>query len=719
MDRELHTPGAVLDTSRSPHALLRPLPLGAMRVEGGFWAPRLERLRSVTLPQQHRQLEQSGRVDNFRRASGRRQVPFRGTYYDDSDVYKWMEAASYALATAPDRELRALLDGIIDEVAAAQRPDGYLSTYHTFEREGERYSDLENKHELYCAGHLIQAGVAHHRATGERSLLDVAVRAADHVCETFGPRGRAGAGGHEEIELALVELYRQTGDRTYLDRAGFFLDQRGAIPPLIGGRPYHQDHLPVREQREAMGHAVRLTYLACAMTDVAMETGDEGLSAASHALWESAFGRKAYITGALGSRYEGEAFGEDYELPNASSYAETCASIGGVMWNWRLLAMTGEARFAGWFETALYNGVLSGISLEGDAYFYANPLADRPAPSGEFAEPSIEQQRGSGQHRRQPWFACACCPPNIARLLASLPGYAYGMSDDGALWVHLYLDGWVRAPLPDGSEIAFGVETDYPWEGAVKLTINDAPDRPVALRLRVPGWARGASLSVNAQPVAGAVAAGEYATVERGLASGRRGGARAADGRSPRAEPSACRGQRRPRRSRARPARLLPRRPGSRRRPRRDRDPRGLRASQRAPVGPTWRRDRRAGRRRAVAAARPRRGALRHRRRASAFRGTASFVHRRAVLRVGQLRSLTDAGLDTRLAGELRPCTSASTSGTLDPSLARPSTSSGRAVWRACKISARREPVEHERAWSFSRNLPVLTSALTRTSVLG
>ena len=515
MDRELHTPGAVLDTSRSPHALLRPLPLGAMRVEGGFWAPRLERLRSVTLPQQHRQLEQSGRVDNFRRASGRRKVPFRGTYYDDSDVYKWMEAASYALATAPDRELRALLDGVIDEVAAAQRPDGYLSTYHTFEREGERYSDLENKHELYCAGHLIQAGVAHHRATGERSLLDVAVRAADHVCETFGPRGRAGAGGHEEIELALVELYRQTGDRTYLDRAGFFLDQRGAIPPLIGGRPYHQDHLPVREQREAMGHAVRLTYLACAMTDVAMETGDEGLSAASHALWESAFGRKAYITGALGSRYEGEAFGEDYELPNASSYAETCASIGGVMWNWRLLAMTGEARFAGWFETALYNGVLSGISLEGDAYFYANPLADRPPPSGEFAEPSIEQQRGSGQHRRQPWFACACCPPNIARLLASLPGYAYGMSDDGALWVHLYLDGWVRAPLPDGSEIAFGVETDYPWEGAVKLTINDAPDRPVALRLRVPGWARGASLSVNAQPVAGAVAAGEYATVER------------------------------------------------------------------------------------------------------------------------------------------------------------------------------------------------------------
>lgn len=515
MDREVHTRGSVLDTSRSPHALLRPVPISAVHIEGGFWAPRLERLRSVTLRQQHRQLEESGRVDNFRRASGRSQIPFRGTYYDDSDVYKWMEAASYALAAAPDSELRALLDGVIDEVAAAQRPDGYLSTYFTFEREGERYSDLENKHELYCAGHLIQAGIAHHRATGERSLLDVAVRVADHVCETFGPQGRPGAGGHEEIELALVELYRQTRDRTYVDRAGFFLDQRGANPPLIGGRPYHQDHLPVREQREAVGHAVRLTYLACAMTDVAMETGDEDLAAASHALWESAFQRKAYVTGALGSRYDGEAFGEDYELPNASSYAETCASIGGAMWNWRLLAMTGEARFAGWFETALYNGVLSGISLEGDAYFYANPLADRPGPSGDFAEPSIEQQQGSGQHRRQPWFACACCPPNIARLLASLPGYAYSTSDDGALWVHLYVGGSVRASLPDGSEIAIGVETDYPWEEAVKLTIDEAPDRPVALRLRVPGWAREASLSVDGQPVAGAVAAGDYATVER------------------------------------------------------------------------------------------------------------------------------------------------------------------------------------------------------------
>ena len=500
---------------------LRPLTLSAVRVDGGFWAPRLERLRTLTLPGQHRLLEETGRIDNLRRASGRSEVEFRGFLFNDSDVFKWMEAVSLVLARTRDAELSALLDGVIDAVAAAQTPDGYLNSYFVREREAERYTDLERQHELYCAGHLIQAGVAHHRATGERTLLDVAVRLAGHICDSFGPGRRAGTGGHEEIELALVELYRETGERTYLDRARFFLDQRGATPPRIGGRAHHQDHLPVREQREAVGHAVRLTYLACGMADVAVEAGDDGLAAATRELWESAYGHKAYVTGGLGSRYDGEAFGADYELPNETAYAETCAAVGGAMWNWRLLSMTGDERFAGWLETTLYNGALAGISLTGDAYFYANPLAARPSvpPEGDAEPVDAEVQQTSGTHRRQPWFPCACCPPNVARLLASMPGYAYSASDDG-LWVHLFVAGAVRTTLPDRSVLAVRVETRYPWEGAVRLTVEEAPGGPPALRLRIPGWAGGASARVNGQAVDAPVVAGTYLTIEREWATG-------------------------------------------------------------------------------------------------------------------------------------------------------------------------------------------------------
>ena len=500
---------------------LQPLAPGAVQVDGGFWAPRLERLRMVTLPGQHRLLEETGRIDNFRRASGRSGIEFRGLLFNDSDVFKWMEAVSLVLARTRDAELSALLDGVIDAVAAAQSPDGYLNSYFVREREAERYTDLERQHELYCAGHLIQAGVAHHRATGERTLLDVAVRLAGHICDSFGPGRRAGTGGHEEIELALVELYRETGERTYLDRARFFLDQRGATPARIGGSAYHQDHLPVREQREAVGHAVRLTYLACGMADVAMEAGDDGLAAATRALWDSAYDRKAYVTGGLGARYDGEAFGADYELPNEAAYAETCAAVGGVMWNWRLLSMTADARFAGWLETTLYNGALAGISLQGDAYFYANPLAARPSVprEGDAVPVDAEMQQTSGTHRRQPWFPCACCPPNIARLLASVPGYAYSTSDEG-LWVHLFVAGAVRARLPDRSAFAVRVETNYPWEGAVRFTIEEAPAGPRALRLRIPGWAGGASVRVNGRAVDAPVVARSYLTLEREWATG-------------------------------------------------------------------------------------------------------------------------------------------------------------------------------------------------------
>lgn len=467
---------AVVDTRRSPHSRLRPVPLGAVRLDDAFWAPRLRTVRSVTLRQQYERCEQTGRIDNFRRAAGKKQIDFQGRYYNDSDVYKWLEAASFALATDPDGELERLVDTVIAEIAAAQAPDGYLNTYFTFDHAGERWADLANKHELYCAGHLIQAAVAHHRSTGRSSLLDVALRLADHVCDTFGPHARSGTDGHEEVELAMVELYRATGNRRYLDQAIFFLGQRGQQPPVLSGSPYHQDHLPVREQAEIVGHAVRAMYLACGMADVVAETGEAALRRAVERLWRSAFGRKAYVTGGLGARWNGEAFGDDYELPNERAYAETCAAIGGVMWNWRMLALTGEARYADWLEMALYNGVLSGISLDGTTYFYQNPLADR------------------GQHRRQPWFGTACCPPNIARLLLSLPGYIASTSDEG-FWLHLYAGGTVRAILAGGT-LALRVETRYPWDGRVRLEVQAAPEGEWSLCLRVPGWCSGATASV-------------------------------------------------------------------------------------------------------------------------------------------------------------------------------------------------------------------------------
>jgi uncharacterized protein len=494
---------AVVDMSASPHARLRPLALDAVRLRDSFWVPRLRTIREVTLRQQHEQNEATGRIDNFRRAAGKKQTDFQGRYYNDSDVYKWLEAAAYALATESDPELERTVDVVIGEIAAAQSSDGYLNTYFTFERAAERWENLTRMHQLYCAGHLIQAAVAHHRATGKPALLGVATRFADLICDTFGPH-HPGTDGHEEIELALVELFRETGDRRYLDQAAFFLDQRGHQPPVLDGSPYLQDHLPVREQREIAGHAVRATYLAIGMADVYAETGDAGLWQAVQCLWESAFTRKAYLTGGLGARYQGEAFGDDYELPNDRAYAETCAAIGGFLWNWRMLALTGEARYADWMETALYNGILSGISLDGTTYFYQNPLADR------------------GEHRRLPWFGTACCPPNIARVLLSLAGFLYATSPEG-IWVHHYVAGDVRVTLPSGAVASVSVETNYPWDGNVRLTLrglngattaDDAAGEALALFLRIPSWCKDPQVMVNGVPV-GDVRPGTYVRVQR------------------------------------------------------------------------------------------------------------------------------------------------------------------------------------------------------------
>ncbi|WP_162854202.1 glycoside hydrolase family 127 protein [Dictyobacter aurantiacus] len=487
---------AVVDTSHSPFAGLRPLSVAAVRINDAFWKPRLETNRTVTIPFQYQQCEATGRLDNFRRASGHYDGPFQGRFYNDSDVYKWLEAASWSLASQPDPHLESQVEDVITIIGAAQEENGYLDTYFTFERVPERWTNLRVLHELYCAGHLIQAAVAHHRATGSTSFLKIAVRLADHIVDTFGPDGIAGACGHPEVEMALVELARDTGDQRYVQEAQFFIDQRGQHLPLMSGSTYDQDHAPIREQREVVGHAVRALYLYSGVTDIYAETGEQALEEAVEALWQNFMTRKVYITGGAGARYEGEAFGENYELPNERAYTETCAAIASVMWNWRLLLLKKEARFADALETTLYNGVLSGVSLNGQEYFYQNPLAD------------------SGHHRRQPWFSTACCPPNVARLFASLPGYLYSTSNEG-LWVHLYIANTAEVPLVNGQTITVQQRTNYPWEGEVELEVQT--DRPAffSLFLRIPAWAQGASITINGQVYSGSIEPGSYVEIQR------------------------------------------------------------------------------------------------------------------------------------------------------------------------------------------------------------
>jgi len=436
-------------------------------------------------------MEETGRIDNFRRASGKIKGPFRGFYFNDSDVYKWVEAASLTLAYEHDADIKRLVEIVVEEIVAAQDEDGYLNTYFVFEKRGERWSNLRDMHELYCAGHLFQAAIAHYRATGERRLLDSALRLADHIAGIFGPGGREGVPGHPEIEMALVELYREAGRREYLELAKRFIDLRGR--GLIGGSPYHLDHAPFREMEELTGHAVRALYLCCGAADVYMEVGDAGLREALERLWRDLVERKMYVTGGVGSRHEGEAIGEAYELPNERAYAETCAAVANVMWNWRMLLMTGEARFADVMELALYNGALAGISLSGDRYFYVNPLADR------------------GRYRRSRWFPCACCPPNIARLLSYLPGMIYSTSPQG-IWVHIYAAGRARLEV-GGVEVELVQRTDYPWSGAVEVEVRPSHVDEFSLLLRVPGWCREARLEVGG--VEARPRPGVYAEVRR------------------------------------------------------------------------------------------------------------------------------------------------------------------------------------------------------------
>jgi DUF1680 family protein len=494
------------------HGALRPLGLSAVRLAGGFWGHRQRLNADAVLPHCDGWVERSGAVDNLRAAAhgpdprphgalpqGPR--PHRGREFADSDVYKLLEALSWESGRrGGDTALDGRIDDLAAVLAAAQQPDGYLNSRWA----GARYTDLEWGHELYCYGHLIQAAVARLRCHGEDRLTDVARRAADHVCAVFGADERTC--GHPVIETALVELYRATGVRRYLDQARRFVERRGygRLADIGLGRAYYQDDLPVRERQVFAGHAVREFYFACGAVDVAVETGDDGLLAAVLGQWERTVAARTYLTGGTGSRHEGESFGADYELPPDRAYGETCAAIGSVMLSWRLLLATGEPRFADQIERTLFNAVAAGVGLDGRSFFYSNPLQVRdPGPAPDPDRPLPRACAG----RRAAWFDVSCCPPNLARTLASLAGYQSTV-DSAGIQVHQL---WPASIATDRALLS--VQTGYPWRGDVTIRIESTVDNPWRLSVRVPAWAAEARL--DGRPVGPG-----YATVQRAFRAG-------------------------------------------------------------------------------------------------------------------------------------------------------------------------------------------------------
>jgi uncharacterized protein len=483
--------------SASATSAARPLSGSDIRLTSGFWASRVDRNRTVTLGHGFEQLRRAGNLENLRLAAHSTAArPPVGMYrslgesiglvypFLDSDVYKWLEAVGWELGRAGDEALAAAADEAIGLVEAAQRPDGYINSYVQVVAPDREYVDLQWGHELYCVGHLIQAAVAWHRALGDDRLLAVALAAADSVDRAFGPAGRQATDGHPEIEMALVELFRTTGERRYLDLASRLIEARGRGVLGAGrfGSAYWQDHLPVREAPTVAGHAVRQLYLDCGVVDVATELGDRDLLEAVRRRWLDMVATRSYVTGGLGSRHEDESFGDPFELPPDRAYAETCAAVASVMLAWRLLLATGDPDCADVIERAVYNAVLPGVSLDGERFFYVNALQRRTRRAA--AEPA-EGERAS-------WFPCACCPPNLMRLLSSWAQYLATADDDGVqIWQ--YASGELRAEVA-GEPVRLRLETAYPWDGDVEVTILEAPERPFELSLRIPRWVGSASL---------------------------------------------------------------------------------------------------------------------------------------------------------------------------------------------------------------------------------
>ncbi|MEM3967226.1 MAG: glycoside hydrolase family 127 protein [Ignisphaera sp.] len=487
----------VIDVSRSSYAIVEPLPIDRVIVDDSFWRPRLEKLVKITLPLQFLKIQETGRLENFRMASGRVKGEFKGLWFNDSDVYKWIEASAYALAYRWSEELYKMVNTAIDEIISAQQPDGYINTYITVNGL-KRWVDLAWSHELYCAGHLIQAAIAVRRSLKKNDLYVASLKFADLISDTFGwEEGKLKTSdGHPEIEMALVELYRECNRGKYLDLAEFFIDIRGrgyvtktlTLRQFFLPSPeYLVDHKPIRELDDiAGGHAVRALYYMAGVADVYIEKGDSKLWSALKSLWRKVTSRKMYITYGFGSRYEGEAFGEDYELPNERAYSETCASVAGAMWAWRMFLASGDPKYVEVLESILYNSALAGISLDGTRYFYVNPLADY-----------------YGKHQRMPWFECACCPPNIARLLAYLPSMIYSFSKiDKGIMVNLFIGS--RAVFEvNGNRIAITMDTMYPWYGKVFIRMEPERVDEIPVMIRIPSWVEEHEILVNGKEFRG------------------------------------------------------------------------------------------------------------------------------------------------------------------------------------------------------------------------
>ncbi len=522
----------VVDTTSSPHVRLRPVGLAESRWTGGFWAKRWELDQRVTLPTMKRVMEDptnAATFHNLRVAAGAVTGEFQGNKWSDGDCYKWVEAAASVYAVTRDPALDREMDELIDLIARAQAADGYLSTQ--IQVTGKpRWTNIQD-HELYNMGHLLTAACVHYRATGEESLLAVARKAADYLCGVFEPRPEALAafGFNPSNIMGLVELYRTTGESRYLRLAGIFVTMRGSRP---GGTDQNQSRVPLRKESEAVGHAVTGAYLWCGAADVAAETGETALLEALERLWDDVATRKTYITGGTGALRAGvaqrqfslrwsadpvhEAFGAAYQLPNRLAYNETCGNIASAMWAWRMLVLTGEAKYADAMERVFYNSMLSGIGLGGNDYFYANTLLRGPAGVPLAKHDTARRWQATSKTAE---VNCFCCPPNVARTIAQLATYAYSVSDE-TVWIHLYGGSRLQTRLPGGEVVSLEQETDYPWDGNVTVRVVEAPEREFSLRLRVPGWALSAALAVNGEVVEQKAAIGSYCELKRPWRSG-------------------------------------------------------------------------------------------------------------------------------------------------------------------------------------------------------
>ena len=498
----------VLNLANSPYAKLRNVPVGAVNFENGFWGARREVNLTQTIPTVRDQLESHGRMDNFRRLAGKSTAPQMGGPGCDSHLYKWIEAVAFALQSGDRPELRRTAEDVIGLVIAAQKPNGYLNAYFVGDRAPLSMTPeaQQTGHELYCLGHLLQATIAYYRATGDRKGLDAGIRMLnDFVMPTYGPAPKLPIiSGHPEIEMALVELYRVSGDKRYLDLAGYILHGDDRIHVPVQASIYMFSGTPFTARTQVEGHAVRALYACCGATDYYLETGDPAYWKTLNTLWDGMVGTKMYVTGGVGSRAQGESFGPAYDLPNVSAYAETCGAIASMMWNWRMLAATGDAKFTDVLERALYNGVNAGTSLSGTLYCYTNPLAFDPS---------------AGIVIRNAWYSTPCCPPNFARAIASLPGYFYSTSKDG-LYVHLYDNSTLNWHLEDGTALKVTQKTNMPWDGDVEITVAPSQPSEFTFYLRIPGWAADrTAVAVNGKPVAGA-RAGAYLPIHRRWSAG-------------------------------------------------------------------------------------------------------------------------------------------------------------------------------------------------------